>query len=70
MSLEIELRRWFKKCRRERKLSRRALAEEIGTSVATIERFENGRGMMNLDVMEEGFKHMGYEPQISMKLLN
>ena len=70
MSLEMDLRRWFKKCRREKKLSRHALAEQIGSSEATIERFENGRGMMSMVTIEDGLRHMGYEIIISMRLID
>ena len=70
MEIEGEIRQWFKKCRRERKLSRSALAEELGVSLATVERFENGRGMMNWKFVSKGFNVLGYEPIFSLRMID
>lgn len=68
MAIETEIREWFKKCRRERGLSRSALAERIGVGLSSIERFENGRGMMRLSEIEKGFNEMGYDTVFSLRI--
>lgn len=68
MCIDEEVRRWFRKCRREKKLSRSAMAEKMEVSTATLERFENGRGLMNWGLVEKGFDLLGYEPVFSIRM--
>ena len=60
MSIEMDIRRTFFKVRKEAKMSREKLANEIGSSESAIERFENGRGMLRLDKIEKAFELFGY----------